>query len=193
MAQWEWFRIRQASGMTAATSAGPGTASADAERKTKRARTERGAAAAGGGQGENAATEACTALITEVDVRDYGAVTMQLVLQHLYTGRVQLGKYPGVSSAQGDGTQGLGQSRGGDQPQHAREHDADHMGKVISVLSAASYFLLPDLHTAVVAMAQKLFYPRTALTWLRAAIDAGDAELQQAAYEFTKANIAGTE
>jgi hypothetical protein len=190
-AQWEWFRIRQASGMTAATSAGPGTASADADRKTKRARTEQGAAA-GATQGENAATEPRAACVAKVDVRDYSAATMQLVMQHLYTGRVQLGKFLGKSSAQGDGAQGHGQSKGGDQHQHAMQHDADHMSEVISVLSAASYFLLPDLHTAVVAVAQKLFSPRTALTWLKAAIDAGDAELQQVAYDFTKSNIAGT-
>jgi hypothetical protein len=65
------------------------------------------------------------------------------------------------------------------------------MSQVIELLTAASYYLLPGLHAAVLAVAQKLLNSRTVLSWLQAAHAAGEAELVKAALHFTRSNIDG--
>jgi hypothetical protein len=188
MARWEWFRARQASGMTATCSTTTGVADAgeipeqDKERAAKTV-----AATAEATKGAAAASGLPTPTVV-VDTSGHSGEAMQMVLQHLYTGRVQLPSYMSQLSTQGHQAGG-----GNDGDQHEQDKDchADHMGSMISTLSAASYFLLPDLHAAIVTLAQKLFIPRTALSWLQAAHEAGDEELGKAAYDFTRAHIAG--
>jgi hypothetical protein len=94
---------------------------------------------------------------------------MQLILQHLYTGQVML------PSCWRSGA----------------EEQGDVRSQVIQLLTAASYYLLPDLHAAVLTLAQKLVSPSTALRWLHAAHVAGEAALEKAVLHWTLANIDG--
>jgi hypothetical protein len=96
-------------------------------------------------------------------------MAMQLILQHLYTGRVLL---PQCWSSDA-------------------EEQGDVRSQVIQLLTAASYYLLPDLHAAVLTLAQKLVSPSTALRWLQAAHIAGEAALEKAVLQFTLSNIEG--
>jgi hypothetical protein len=88
---------------------------------------------------------------------------MRLVLQHLYTGRVSL------------------QQHGTDDP----------VSQLPLLLVAASYFVLPDLHTACLQLAEQHLSPANALQWLVAAHKSGQQELEQAAMAYTLANIQG--
>jgi hypothetical protein len=65
------------------------------------------------------------------------------------------------------------------------------MTQVIELLSAASYFLLPDLHAAVLAPACQQLDPQTALKWLLAEHKAGKEELEKMVLEFTRSHIDG--
>jgi hypothetical protein len=94
---------------------------------------------------------------------------MQLVLQHLYTGQVML---PQCWSSNAE-EQGCMRSQ------------------MIQLLTAASYYVLPDLHAAVLALAQNLVSPSTALRWLQAAHVAGEAALEKATLQFIRSNLDG--
>jgi hypothetical protein len=71
------------------------------------------------------------------------------------------------------------------------EEQGDVRSQVIQLLTAASYYLLPDLHRAVLALAQKLVSPSTALRWLQAAHVAGEAALEKAVLQYTLSNMDG--
>jgi hypothetical protein len=63
--------------------------------------------------------------------------------------------------------------------------------QVIQLLTAASYYVLPDLHAAVLVLAQKTVSPSTALRWLEAAHVAGEAAMEKAVLQFVRSNIDG--
>jgi hypothetical protein len=102
-------------------------------------------------------------VVATVDASEHSAATMRLVLQHLYTGRVSL-------------------------LQHGTD---DPISQLPLLLVAASYFQLPDLHTACLQLAEQHLSPASALQWLVAAHQSGQQELEQAAMAYTVANIQG--
>jgi hypothetical protein len=108
-------------------------------------------------------------------VSGHSAGTMQLILQHLYTGQVTLPSSPSQAAGAGSNT----------------EEQGDVRSQVIQLLTAASYYLLPDLHAAVLTLAQKLVTPSTALRWLQAAHVAGEAALEKATLQFVRSNLDG--
>jgi hypothetical protein len=63
--------------------------------------------------------------------------------------------------------------------------------QVIQLLTAASYYLLPDLHAAVLTLAQNLVSPSTALRMLEAAHAVGEAALEKAVLQFIRSNLDG--
>jgi hypothetical protein len=157
---WEWFRVRQASGLTAGI---PDTVSDSTYGESAESQQE----------AVESQQEACHTRVV-VDTSGHSAAAMQLVLQHLYTGRLTLT----VSSI------------------CAEEIDKPHLKtpyikQLTELLTAAAYYLLPDLHAAALALAGQLFKPLTVLRWLQAAQAAKESALEEAALEYTKAHIAG--
>jgi hypothetical protein len=116
---------------------------------------------------------ACGSIV--IDASGHSAMTMQLILQHLYTGQVLLPSSP--SQAAGAGSNAEEQGRISSQ--------------VIQLLTAAAYYLLPDLHATALTLAQELISPSTALRWLQAAHVAGAAALEKAALQFIRCNLDG--
>jgi hypothetical protein len=176
-ARWEWFRARQASGMVAAGSTDAGQGEGNAAAYGLQAGATAPASAAGDvRKGDSTASQqaAVPSSSIVVDASGHSAVAMQLILQHLYTGQVML---PGSTS------------------QIAGTNDAHEQGcmrsQVIQLLTAASYYLLPDLHAAVLALAQKLVSPSTALRWLQAAHVVGETALEKAMLQFIRSNLDG--
>jgi hypothetical protein len=100
---------------------------------------------------------------------------MELVLQHMYTGRLPMSTYTFW-------TQSI------DNPQ---QQQAQLIQQMTDLLTAANYFLLPDLHAAVLALAQDILKPKTALAWLRAAHVAKEYALEEAVLDYSKANMGG--
>jgi hypothetical protein len=141
-ARWQWFRSKHAFSCGVTEDAGAASAGSD-----------KGLA---GGQHQQR-------VVVTVDASEHCAATMQLVLQHLYTGRVSL------------------QQHGTDDP----------VSQLSLLLVAASYFQLPDLHTACLQLAEQHLSPANALQWLVAAHTSGQQELEQAAMAYTLANIQG--
>jgi hypothetical protein len=137
----------------------------------------RGGAAAGGG---------------EVDVSEHSAATMQLVLQHLYTGRVQLtNAAPGDAGAgqQHVGSSQMQQTGAGaiEQQQGAGGGDAQaqqaNLQQLAQLARAADALLLPSLHESCLALlgrgVRQLLTPCTALDLLLAVHTAGAEPLEQ--------------
>jgi hypothetical protein len=150
-ARWEWFRMRQASGMTT----------------SENVREY--------GEGDGVVVQGSENPMIVIDTSDYSASTMELVLQHLYTGRLPMSTYTFW-------TQEI------DSPQ---QQQVQFIQQMTDLLTAANYFLLPDLHAAVLALARQIFRPKTALTWLRAAHVAKEYALEEAVLDYSKANMAG--
>jgi hypothetical protein len=103
---------------------------------------------------------------------------MQLVLQHLYTGRVDLGSL-------------LQHSEGTNGNDGEASNEKGRREQVVQLLTAASYFLLPDLHAAVLAVVHKQLSARTALSWLQAAHAAGESALEKMAFEYARSHMQG--
>jgi hypothetical protein len=94
---------------------------------------------------------------------------MRLVLQHLYTGSACL------------------QQQGGQQGQE--DPETGPTAQLPLLLVAASYFQLPDLHTACLQLAEQHLCPANALQLLLTAHKAGQKELEQASMAYTLANL----
>jgi hypothetical protein len=183
-ARWEWFRARQASGMTAPGSTGASKGSVKSKRGSSKNKQEApatataaaaaAATAAEGDLGAAGSTAAAPSASIVVDTSGHSADTLRLLLQHLYTGQVVLPSNPQAPETDNNA----------EEQSHIRS-------QVLKLLTAASYYLLPDLHAAVLALAEKLLSPRTALRWLQAAHAAGEAELVKSALQFTRSNLDG--
>jgi hypothetical protein len=110
-------------------------------------------------------------VVATVDASEHSAETMQQVLQHLYTGSASL------------------QQQGSQQRQE--DPEATPIAQLPLLLEAASYFQLPDLHTACLQLAVQHLSPANALQWLLVAHKAGKEELEQAAMAYTLTNLKG--
>jgi hypothetical protein len=154
----------------------------------------------------------------EVDVSEHSAATMQLVLQHLYTGRVQL-PTPAAAAAcgstagrGGEGQSAVGTSRQqdtGDEQQlaagisnlqvgaeeTAQSHNAN-LQQLVELARAADALLLPSLHASCLALLGKaikhLLTPSTALDLLLAAHMApGGDTLEEEVMSYIRDHVQG--
>jgi hypothetical protein len=69
--------------------------------------------------------------------------------------------------------------------------DQDPVFLVPLVMVTARHLLLPDLHDAGLALAQRQLSPQTALPWLLAAHIVDLKALERAAFEYVAASYAG--
>jgi hypothetical protein len=135
-AQWQWFRTKHGWARDEARAA--------AQASSSRGHT--------GGQQRQV-----------VDVSEHSAATMQLVLQHLYTGRVSLHK----------------------------EGRGDPFSQLLLLFVAADQFQLSDLRAACLQLAEQHLSTANALAWLVAAHKANQEDLEQAVMRYTIDNIEG--